>query len=395
VSQVGGMETAMKMQSVASKEISEYVSSHQKMDNTVVRVLIDGEPQVREVYRIPIKLLRFNIRNGRFASELRRKEIELKRPLDNKNAADSLLIRSLLLEQSSSETEQLQRDLVKHGQLEPGIITHDGAVINANRRMAVISKLHDDTHDPKWEFLNVAVLPDPVSEQDLWRIEADLQFGKDFRLVYGPINELLKLREGIECGLKPSDIEATLLGRFSEKQVTDRLDRLKLIDNYLKMIGRKDDYALIGEQHLMEKFISLSTNVIANLKAKTEMDPMELQRIAQTGFALIKDKGGRATHWDIRKLTAIARNSSAKKALLEALPEDPFEAEPEVLREAFSTAKDIVDSEKENDKPERLLQRALTAINSIDEESPRLASASAKSLLKELAAACKRLDHAP
>ena len=41
-----------------------------------------------------------------------------------------------------------------------------------------------------------------MDERDLWRIEAGLQFAKDFRLEYGPVNELLKLKEGLERGQK-------------------------------------------------------------------------------------------------------------------------------------------------------------------------------------------------
>lgn len=380
----------MKMQSAAANEIKAHVDRHDREENMAIRVELEGQITVLDVYRIPINLLRYNIRNGRFASELRHKENELKRKLDNTNPIDAKIIRGLLLEQSTSETALLKKDLIAHGQIDPGIITHDGAVINANRRMSVISQLWDETHETKWEHLKVAILPDNVGEKDLWRIEAGLQFGKDFRLEYGPINELLKLREGIDCGLEAEDIAATLLGRFSTKDVEERLRRLELIDSFLEQIRKPGDYAVIGEERSMEKFNSLSTNVINHLKLKAELDPADLFKIAQTGFALIRDKN--TSHWDIRKLAAIAKSPKARAKLLDPLPEDPFEAEPDVLRDSFENAKDVIDAENEQQKPERLLQRALTAVQSIDPKSPKVALPATQAALTTLIDACKGLE---
>ena len=383
----------MQMQSAAAREIQAFVATHSKEVNMAVRVELEGQVKVLDVYRVPTKLLRFNIRNGRFASELRHKESELKRKLDNTNPDDAKIIQRLLLEQSASETALLKKDLLAHEQIEPGIITYDGAVINANRRMSVIRQLWDETHAAKWEYLKVGILPDQVDEKDLWRIEAGLQFGKDFRLEYGPINELLKLREGIECGLQPADIAATLLGRFSASDVEERLRRLSLIDSYLDQIGKSGNYAVIGDDRSMEKFNSLSTNVINHLKTKGGLDPVELHRVAQAGFALIKEK--EASHWEIRKLAPIAKSPKARAMLLDSLPDDPFEADPDTLRDAFANARDVVDAETENQKPERLLQRALTLIQSIDPKSPKLKVATAKASLAALIDACKALEVSP
>jgi hypothetical protein len=198
--------STMTIQSVRTNELDQYLKGRQREDNMAVRVEIEGQIKTLDVWSVPISRLTFNIRNGRFASELRAKEKTLSRKLDPHVDADARIIRQLLLEQDESETKALMDDVEKHNQLEPGIITADGAVINANRRMAVISALRDKTNEARFEYLKVARLPPNVGEKDLWRIEAGLQFAKDFRAEYGPINELLKLREGTECGLKPKDI---------------------------------------------------------------------------------------------------------------------------------------------------------------------------------------------
>ena len=136
-----------------------------------------------------------------------------------------------------------------------------GRLLNANRRMAILSALHDETHDPKFEYLRVARLPKDVDEQDIWRIEAGLQFAKEFRLDYSPINELLKLKEGRDSGLSPADISQTLLGRYTPNGDDEKLSILKLIESYLVFIGRPGQYHMVKEEHNVEKFNSLQANV--------------------------------------------------------------------------------------------------------------------------------------
>lgn len=379
----------MQIQSTRANELNAYLIDRSPETNLFVRLELDGQFRVLQVFSIPIDKLTFNIRNGRFAAELRAREKALGRKLDSYAKDDAAIIQKLLLDQNEAETVVLKEDLRKHGQVEPGIITHDGAVINGNRRMAIISALSDVTKESKWEYLKVAILPPTVGDKDLWRIEAGLQFAKDFRLEYGPINELLKLREGIRCGLDAGDISATLLGRYTDKEVEARLRVLELIENYLDAIGKPGDFAWIGKERLMEKFNSLSDNVIESLKSKSELDEIELHRLSQAGFALIAKTD--RTHWNIRQLAPIARNSDARQTFLDALPDDPLQANADVLNEAFSSAEDLVEGQKERDKPDRLLHRALSAVKSIDRNNKKLRSPETQALVKQLIEACGTL----
>src|SRR5437879_1162227 len=135
------------------------------------------------VYRLPINLLAFNIRNGRFAAELKAKERDAKRALDPLDPDDAAIIAELLLHQDANATEVLKADLKKVGQTEPGIITHDGFVINGNRRMAILQELHKEEPTGRFAFLDAQILPPEIDAKDLWRIEAGIQLSRDKRLV--------------------------------------------------------------------------------------------------------------------------------------------------------------------------------------------------------------------
>ncbi len=57
------------------------------------------------------------------------------------------------------------------------------------------------------------------------------------QLDYGPINTLLKFKEGIDNGLTPIQVVRNLYGYEDEKQILEKLEILKLIVKYLKLIG--------------------------------------------------------------------------------------------------------------------------------------------------------------
>ena len=380
----------MKLETNREKQLDAYLQQASAKDEQTLRLVLKGKPERLQVYRVPIKYLIYNIRNGRFTAELLQKESELKRRLDSAVPADAKIIQRILLELDANATEALKKDLNANGQLDPGVITRDGAVVNANRRMAILSSLHDETHDPKFEYLRVARLPKDVDEKDIWRIEAGLQFAKEFRLDYSPVNELLKLKEGRENGLSPDEISVTLLGRFSAAGVRERLEVLKLIESYLEFIGKPGQYHIVQEQRSMEKFNSLQANVIAPLKKQGELKQPEIAKLSVLAFMLIHKTD--LSHWDIRLLNKIGADSIARTELYRNYDTTRPLSEPKSrLEENFATAKEIIDAKENKNKPERLLRKALSALQGIGNDHEALAEASLKSILNQIKGEVDRL----
>lgn len=380
----------MKIETIRAKEIDAYVSNPQTFkDEPKLRVELAGQVHSLQVYRIPIKLLIYNIRNGRFAAELLEKERELNRRLDPTVHSDAKLIQKLLLNQNETETKVLKEDLRKNLQLEPGIITTDGAVINANRRMAILSQLYEETHEPRFEYLRVARLPRQVDEKDLWRIEAGLQFARDFRLEYGGVNELLKLKEGRKQGLLPEDISKSLLGRYTSKQVEDKLEILELIGSYLEFIGRPGEYYFVQDQRNLEKFNSLYGSVIAPARRQGKKE-VETVKLIETAFLLIQKTD--LTHWNIRELKKISINNNALDKLIKPLKGvKRSKISGAILKDAFKSAREIVEDQEDHDKPTRLIDKALNALRSIDPMNVKLKEAHIRKLLAEAASVIDNL----
>ena len=94
--------------------------------------------------------------------------------------------------------------------------------------MAILEELYTETKNEEYQFLDVQILPKSVDEKGLWRIEAGLQLSRDKRLDYSPINQLLKLEEGVNAGLLPEEErqieELHALLEFPAEEIAAQLD---------------------------------------------------------------------------------------------------------------------------------------------------------------------------
>lgn len=369
----------MKIESQRAKEINAYLSAHPDAEVGKWPIEIGGEKKILSFYRFPVDLLCYNANNGRLAMERRQWERENGRVLDGRSPEDAAIIRDMLLDLEPDKTDALRKDLHQKEQMEPGVITHDGVVINGNRRIAVLELLHEEEPTGKWRFLEAVRLPSAISEQDLWRIEAGLQLSKDKVAEYHPVNELLKIKEGIDRGLSPEEVAAAMYA-WKADEIKDALDRLKLIDSFLDFFGQSGNYGVIKKFGLHEYFIDIQKRIIAPAKRKG-VSKKDLAKRLQYTFALIRagilvqkrGKGGRKgfTHWDIRNLDRVFSDAHAKAAFVEQLEEakDMRSVPEKEVIESLRDAIEILDLREERDQPVRLIEKAINALESIDIKS--------------------------
>src|SRR5437879_4516923 len=103
----------MEIDTVRAREIDIWIRDHPEMKVPELKAPIElfGSTSYFDVWKIPIRLLIYNIRNGRFAAELMAKETELKRSLDPTVPEDAKVIQALLLAQNEHETIELKESL--------------------------------------------------------------------------------------------------------------------------------------------------------------------------------------------------------------------------------------------------------------------------------------------
>ena len=316
----------------------------------------------------------YSIKNGRFAAEYGEKTKKMGRELDPTNPRDSDEIRELLTGIDPNQSNILQKDMLKNGQREPGIITHDGFVINGNRRRSVLEELVL-AGQSQFAFIDVGILPPNVSAKDLWMIEAGIQMARNVQLDYNPINELLKFKEGLDAGLSPIQIAEAIYGGYKASDIVEKLEQYKLISQYLNFIQEPGNFMKARRIH--EHFIDLR-KIRDTFGKVTGATPDEKASATRIAFQLIHD-GVQAR--EFRKLKDILVKDEVRKELWDAREHSKPEPSSEKMkkkrdaeekdghteaRTIFNNCVDSLNALKDAENPEKLLGRALKNLDAID-----------------------------
>ena len=381
-----------------AKKIDDYIQKHDCKLKRNRDVIIQGKRVDLDVYRLPLDLLFYNIRNGRFASEYDELKVKEGRELRPEEPADAKKIQKLLFSLNEKESLLLERNIEKIGQTDPGVMTAGGYIINGNRRMAVLQNLVNDGMS-NFNFLEAGRLPARVSHVDIWKIEAGIQLSRSAQVKYGPINELLKFQEGILAGLKPLEIAKTLYGAFKEKDILEKLQQLKLITQYLKFIGCPKQY--IKAKDLDTHFIDLQKRI--EHAEKMGLSSMDITNLKQIGFQLILEG---ATHKQLRPIDKIIDDVKIREEFWDALGFSKAGKEKEKMAERESARQkdgdtpvrtilaDCMDSVKAKEdagKPVTLLKRALKNLIPIDMKGRALSNPEATTLIGQIDEIVKKL----
>lgn len=352
---------------------------------------LSGEKKIVPFYKFPLKLLYYNINNGRFAAEKRKKEKDIGRELNPLDKEDAKKIKDILLEIFPDKTKALKEDIRKKGQMEPGVITFDGFVINGNRRMAIFEDLHKDEPTGKWEYLEAIRLRPDINPKDLWKLEAGLQLSKEKKADYSPVNELLKIKEGYDAGLKPEEIAAAMYD-WTPEEAESSLERLRLIENFLVYFGQEENYGFIQEFGLHEYFINLQKYILKGAK-KRGTKKQEIQREIEGAFQMIfdsalmqkdtKKKKRGITHQNIRKLGKIYSDTYTKETYFVELPTKKKKKVGDVF-EAFKSAEETMEMIEKRNEPLKLVTTAIKALQNIDTKSKHFIKEEVKKKLYDL-----------
>lgn len=372
-------------------------------------VVLQGQLKEIDVYALPLNYLYYNIKNGRFKAEY----LELVKnnggkTLEPKNSDDAKIIQRMLFANNLNETKITMSDIRSLGQRTPGIITHDGFLIDGNRRYAILSELAKT--DTKFKIMNVARLSSGIKTNDLWKIEAGIQLGKVQILQFDPINEMLKLQQGLDEGFEIEEMADILYGS-DHKEIKRKLKILKLIENYLTFIGLPKQYTNVKNriahfEELNEIMIQTSKNID---------DPELRKNIKFAVFILISEKIG---HKEIRKIismikidsknaleyiTKIAKmkkysmiggsdnTSSTQKNDVEDSRTDDDDRDSTPVSTMFYTALDILMADQDKHNITKLLDRAFTNLDKIDYTSDELTTDDSRDKIEKILRCSEKL----
>lgn len=380
-------------------------------DNKGKRLRYRGEVKTFIEYEIPIELLVYNVENGRIASLVKSFEKEHS-SLVPERKDDASQISRFLYDSNIPANKKTLKSIAENGQLESGIITSDGVIVDGNRRASLMLAILNDekTYTPneraRCKKFRTVVLPEDADEKEILRLETTFQMGTDEKVGYNAIEKYLHARDMYNKGFAIADIEE-YMGLDNSHEVQELLDVMTLIDDYLDCYdytgiytrlprGFEDDMLKLNQAIKKiksgriswiptDRLVEVENDLkcicfdFIRLNAKSQ-EGFEYRAIASTAnnnFLNNEDVWNRFVQsWqqatkDIEEESIDDVISSSKGAgdtdrLLENRDNKWRKAVREGLMEGFTEAKNTIENQKEKNRPSVLLRKAINALREID-----------------------------
>ena len=329
--------------------------------------------------------LRFNLHNSRILPYKLKKEKEIGKELDPDSESTQKLLEGWLKKNASYSkhaTRDLKKELKATGQLDPAIISCDGVIWNANRRIALRKELFTDDWNPKWKRVKVVRLPE-LNLKQLNQLEHRLQMSKSFKEDYGSITLRLRCRQAIkEDKWSYGELNNSFRDHYTKKVIEGFIKEIDLIDEYLDRTGHPSDYPLIeskGEGKGVEIFTSLNKHL--DWEEKNKSEDYEIEKIKTIFFSIISNP--KTTYADTRSLAKQLQNIQTRELYFENSPicrnyHNYVKPDSEGNEQTFSL--EISKQEQENliktqgvldaikDSPIDILNKILSQLDTIKEE---------------------------
>lgn len=206
------------------------------------------------VYEIPVEYLIFNQHNGRIGTFVKTYEKQ-NSPIDASTPKGEKTILDFLWASDIPRNKQTQKDIEEKGQLEFGIITRDGVVIDGNRRCMILKRLAEEKKTTPTYFKAV-ILEDTLESnpKEIRKLETIYQMGVDEKVNYKPIEQYLKCKD-LSKDFTNEEI-AKMMGK-DPSDIKNYLNILELMEEYLKMYGYDEMYTVLGEEKVEGPFVDL------------------------------------------------------------------------------------------------------------------------------------------
>lgn len=370
-----------------------------------------GEIKLFDVYQIPLDFVAYNVENGRIGSLVKSYKVE-HGELNVNNKKDSQQIAEFLFSSSEERNKKTLQDLAVNGQMEPGIITMDGIIVDGNRRASLLRRIQesnqfDQATKDKSSYFLARILPEDADEAEILRLETSFQMGTDSKVDYNPIEKYLHIKDMRDKHFTLEQI-AEYMGLNSVNEVRVNLEIMDLIDQYLETYeyngiytrlprGCEDDFLKLNtalkkvnsgkiswvqenEKDEVANDLRLICFDFIRLEKKGDFDYRAIASTSNNNFLtdektwkVFVDAYYKATEdveeESVEDVLAKATTMEDSKRLLNQRDNAWKKNVQDELMEAYTDSKNTIENKKEKDKPLALLKKALNALTEIDDQS--------------------------
>ncbi len=239
-----------------------------------------GGPLLCPVIKLPADEVLLNHRSHRVRAQLQDDpEWRAHENDPHSEGAQRIIERHVRAARTEEEFNRLKASLLEDGQSAPGVMTHDGVLVNANTRAVAMR----DFEDPAKKYIKVAVLPPTAQREELALLELRLQMQKELKVDYSLTNELLFIEELSSERHLPNGQIARELRLFPESErkganeITFRLQALDLIREMQKIPSEPlalTFFDKISYEHLRD--------VLRTYESLLQHDPAETREYLET-----------------------------------------------------------------------------------------------------------------
>lgn len=220
------------------------------------RITYGTETKEMNSYDIPVECLIFNQYNGRIGTFVKTHEKQYG-SIDSSTDEGEKMIVDFLWNSKKSRNKETFDDIKEKGQLEIGIITKDGVIIDGNRRCMLLKEIAQQEHSSPTYF-HAVVLDDRLEDnpREIRKLETIYQMGVDQPVDYNAIEKYLKCKELSQEDNFTNDEIAKFMGEKPAK-IEEYLKILDLMEDYLKVYGYEGMYTRLSEEKVEGPFVDI------------------------------------------------------------------------------------------------------------------------------------------
>lgn len=178
--------------------IEEALKAHEQEPNPErIKMRWRGVDQTFPVISLPLDAVLLNHRSHRIKAHLESDpNAEKVRANPFSDESQETIARILRDAGDPDAFNDLKLNLAEQGQLQPGVVTRQGLLVNANTRAVALR----DIDKPSAKYIRVAVLPTDADDRDIDDLEMQLQIQREFKRDYSFTNLLLFVHDLLEGG---------------------------------------------------------------------------------------------------------------------------------------------------------------------------------------------------
>lgn len=276
------------------------------------RLRLKGITSEFQAYRIPLKYLRYNVKNDRIATFITQYIDEVGELPEETHEINNVL-EKFIIDSNPDAFKKTKNNIQAIFQSEVAVIMSNGVVIDGNRRFTALRQLSKEFGKSEFAYLEAVILPrDQYDEKDIKRLELNLQHAIESKIDYNPIERLVGIyRDLIQEGHPFSIEEYAEETQIKVPKVKEEIAIATLLVEYLKYINQPEKFHIARTQ----KIDGPLREIYKILKSK-KIDADDEEDVKEYLFANILSLEGDITR-KIRDLKPVMEKKESREKIID------------------------------------------------------------------------------